>query len=283
MGYEAIVYKVMIASPSDVISERALIRDMLAEWNIVNSESGRKVLLPVGWETHASPAMGDRPQSIINKQVLQGCDLLVGVFWTRLGTPTGEYASGSVEEIEEHIKAGKPVMLYFSDVPIIPSSVDAAQYDELLRFKEACESRGIFETYTSLDDFAKKFYRQLQLKINQDKYFKLEEVTTDVAKLDLVESGRPEIPQLSREAQVLLKEASRDPSGHIVRLVTLGGFFVQTNSRQMTEGRNPQDRAIWEATIEELEDAGLIEDRAGKRQIFLVTRKGYELAELLNP
>jgi hypothetical protein len=32
--------------------------------------------------------MGDEPQKIINKRILKDADLLVGIFWTRLGTPT---------------------------------------------------------------------------------------------------------------------------------------------------------------------------------------------------
>ena len=47
------------------------------------------ILMPVGWDTHASPEMGDRAQAIINKQVLKNADLVVAAFWTRLGSPTG--------------------------------------------------------------------------------------------------------------------------------------------------------------------------------------------------
>ena len=64
-----------------------------------------------------APEMGDEPQTIINKRILEDADFLVGIFWTRLGTPTASYASGAVEEIEEHLAAGKPAMLYFSAAP----------------------------------------------------------------------------------------------------------------------------------------------------------------------
>ncbi len=112
MPYDAKVYQVMIASPNDVDRERQIAAEIVLEWNIANSQRAGVVLLPASWETHAAPRMGDRPQAIINKQVLEASDLLIGVFWTRIGTPTGEAISGTVEEIEDHIKAGKPVMLY---------------------------------------------------------------------------------------------------------------------------------------------------------------------------
>ncbi|MFH4621427.1 hypothetical protein [Vibrio furnissii] len=58
MSFEAKVFNVMIASPGDVSSERAIIRDVIYEWNAVHSETRNIVLLPVGWETHSSPEMG---------------------------------------------------------------------------------------------------------------------------------------------------------------------------------------------------------------------------------
>jgi hypothetical protein len=157
MSYQATVYKVMIASPGDVEAERAVVREILSEWNTVNSDKRQVVLLAIGWETHSAPEMGDRPQAIINKRVLRDCDLLVGVFWTRIGTATGGYPSGTVEEIEEHLKLGKPAMLYFSDAPVAPQTLDPKQYDLLREFKESCKSRGILETYSTLTEFKSKF------------------------------------------------------------------------------------------------------------------------------
>jgi hypothetical protein len=66
MPYQATVLKIMIASPSDVSIERGIIREALYEWNAVNSDMRKIVLLPVAWETHSSPEMGEPPQKIIN-------------------------------------------------------------------------------------------------------------------------------------------------------------------------------------------------------------------------
>lgn len=162
---------VMIASPSDVAAERALIREIVHEWNAVHAFTRRVVLQPVGWETHSTPSMGGHPQHILNEQVLAKCDLLVGVFWTRVGTKTPTHESGSVEEIEKHIAAGKPVMLYFSNSPVHPDSVDNAQYQRLQAFKASCQARGLYASYDGLTEFRDHFYRHLQLKINEDSFF----------------------------------------------------------------------------------------------------------------
>ena len=105
MAYQATVIPVMIASPGDVFEEREIVRDVIHTWNYINSLKTRVVLIPAGWETHSSPELGSRPQELINSRVLKDCDLLIGVFWTRIGSPTGTSESGTVEEIEKHVKA----------------------------------------------------------------------------------------------------------------------------------------------------------------------------------
>src|SRR4051812_19989380 len=120
MAYAATVFNVLIASPGDVQDERDIIREVVYEWNATHSRSRKIVLQPIGWETHSHPEMGDRAQGVLNRQVLEDADLLVAVFWTRIGTATGEAPGGSVEELTRHMDAGKPAMVYFSDTPAPP-------------------------------------------------------------------------------------------------------------------------------------------------------------------
>ena len=83
------LYSVLIASPSDVLNERRIIRQVIHDWNTSAGQTQGINLSPTMWETHATPEMGDRPQAIINKHLVEDCDILVGVFWTRMGSPTG--------------------------------------------------------------------------------------------------------------------------------------------------------------------------------------------------
>ncbi|WP_411360358.1 hypothetical protein [Pseudidiomarina salilacus] len=277
MSYEAKVFNVMIASPGDVASERTIIRDVIYEWNAVHSESRNIVLLPVGWETHSSPEMGDTAQEIINNQVLERCDLLVGVFWTRIGTPTTEYASGTVEEIEEHIKSGKPAMLYFSSQPVALDTVDHEQYSQLKKFKESCQNRSLYESYDSRSSFKDKFYRQLQLKLNQHEMF--QEVSSGFPN-EVVESKTP-LPKLSDESRILLKEASQDRNGTIMHLRHLGGTNIQTNSKNFIESNERREIARWEAAIEELVSKELLIARGYKGEIFEISNLGYQVADMI--
>src|SRR5262245_6595574 len=167
MPYSATVLRVMVASPSDVHQERLAAQTIIHNWNVVHSASRGQVLLPVLWETHTTPALGDRAQALINRQIVTNSDMLIAMFWTRIGTPTGESQSGTVEEIEEHLRAGKPVMLYFSNQPVRPDSIEETQYRALVEFRKSVRERGLTEDYESLDQFREKLTRQLAQTIIQ--------------------------------------------------------------------------------------------------------------------
>jgi hypothetical protein len=171
MSYLANIYNVMLASPSDVNSEKEAAREIIYEWNNINSLTRKIVLLPVSWDYNAVPLMGDRPQEIINKQILKNADLLIGIFWTRIGTPTGKAVSGTVEEIEEHINSGKPAMLYFSNTPVVPTSINREQYEAVTKLKTEYESKGLTCSYNTFDEFKSKFRRHIGMILNNGEHF----------------------------------------------------------------------------------------------------------------
>lgn len=165
MAYDSRVYRILIASPSDVEEEREIAVRVIQEWNDLYSYSRRVVLLPLRWETHTAPEYGTRPQEVINRAIVDQCDLLVGIFWTRIGSPTGVAESGTLEEIERVGNAEKPVMLYFSRVEIDPDRIDLAQIEKLKRFKENTYPKGLIENYKTIIEFRDKFAKQLELKV----------------------------------------------------------------------------------------------------------------------
>lgn len=279
MSYTTTTFNVMIASPGDVASERAIVRDVVYEWNAVHSTSRKLVLLPIGWETHSSPEMGAPAQSIINKQVLARCDLLVGVFWTRIGTPTERHLSGTVEEIEEHIAAGKPAMLYFSSQPVALDTVDVDQIKRLSKFRKSCRSRGFYESYESHGDFKDKFYRHLQLKVNDPPLFRLGGIAPQ-SESALADSATP-LPQLSPEARVLLKEASQDSAGTIIHMRYLDGAAIQTNGKNLVPSNERREVAKWEEALKQLNSSGLVVARGPKGEVFEITNLGYQIADMI--
>jgi hypothetical protein len=278
LSYQATTFNVMIASPGDVASERAIVRDVIYEWNAVHSASRRLVLLPIGWESHSSPEMGEPAQAIINKQVLSKCDLLVGVFWTRIGTPTDGHLSGTVEEIDKHLGAEKPAMLYFSSQPVALDTVDIDQVQRLKKFKDSCQSRGLYQSYDSHSDFKDKFYRHLQLKVNEHPLFRTQ--VDDELSNEIVGS-RTQLPSLSAEARILLKEASQDAGGTIIHARYINGTAIQTNGKNLISLDERREVAKWEDALEQLQSAGLVIARGQKGEVFEITNLGYQVADMI--
>jgi hypothetical protein len=165
MAYDARVYRILIASPSDVEDEREMAARVIQDWNDLNSYNRNITLLPLRWETHAAPEYPTRPQEVINRAIVDECDLLVGIFWTRIGSPTGVADSGTIEEIQRVGRAGKPIMLYFSRVEIDPENIDTEQFEKLKAFKKTTFPQGLVEGYKKLMEFRDKFSRQLEIKV----------------------------------------------------------------------------------------------------------------------
>jgi len=273
MPFSAIVLRVMIASPGDVQKERAVVREVVSEWNSTNGAHRNLMLLATGWETDVAPEMGDAPQSIIDRRILKDADLVVGMFWTRLGTPTASYASGAVEEIEEHLKAGKPAMLYFSSAPAPLDSVDPAQYQALKAFKDSCKTRGLFQTYADVDDFRRKLSNDLQLTMNSDPFASVGGTTQSATTSNVTRAP------LSPDALVLLSAASADGSGVILFERFGGGAEISSNDKVLNEDSSPRTLARWEGAIEELEKGGLLRATSAAREVFELTRDGFAAAD----
>ena len=274
MSYPATVYKIMIASPSDVPNPRRQPIDAVHEWNAVHSQNRGIVLLPVSWETHASPEMGERPQGVLNRQLLADADFLVAIFWTRLGTPTGEHESGTVEEIREHLEAGKPAMVYFSSEPVVPESIDQDQYQRLRDFKSWCETQGLVQTFASLGEFRSLSSRQLMQSVLR--HTDAEEQSTHESMG--VSTAQP-FPALSEAARDLLSEAAKDQRGTLTHVGTLSGCEIGTNGRSFVTRGDARSEAQWRGAVAELEAHGLIKARSYKREVFQVTDLGYRVAD----
>lgn len=141
MSYNATVYRVLIASPSDVQKERNTVEAAIHAWNTQHSMDRSVVFLPVRWED-APPRQGASGQDIINEDLVATCDAMVGVFWTKVGRPTGSgERSGTVEEIWQFGSDGRPCGLFFRKGQM-PMSHDPEQYRRLLEFEGEVHSSG---------------------------------------------------------------------------------------------------------------------------------------------
>ncbi|GAB3368275.1 MULTISPECIES: hypothetical protein [Giesbergeria] len=278
--YPANVFKIFLASPSDVPKERQIAREVIQKWNDLYSENTGIILQAIGWETHSYPSMGDRAQGIINKQILKDADFLVGIFWTRIGTSTGKHESGTLEEIREHINAGKPAMICFSDQPVQMGSVDQEQYNKLVEFKQECYEKGLVSSYDSFEVFKSILSDALVRRAQSGEPFVGSE-KIEGGKITPTDFGvgMPKIITLSPDAKDLLLEASNDVSGNIMKLAFIGGLTLQANGRHFLTDRSPREKARWEAALNQLIEENLAEEVGHKGEIFRVTHYGYQIAD----
>jgi hypothetical protein len=169
MTFSATVLRVLIASPGDLGEERETATAAINAWNAQHALAEGVVLLPVRWETHARPQTGIRPQEAINIQLVHSADILIGMFWTRLGTSTGVAESGTVEEIDQFVEQSKPAMLYFSNRPVDPSRIDLKQHRKLKAFKGNTYKIALVGLFSSLEGLRETLIRDLTTEVRNMK------------------------------------------------------------------------------------------------------------------
>ncbi|KSU55457.1 hypothetical protein [Microbacterium enclense] len=161
MAFTATVLSVMIASPSDTADARDSVEKALQSWNDTNSRNRGVVLLPWRWETNAVPVLGGPPQALINSQGLDSADIVFALFGSRLGSPTTESVSGTVEEIEGATSRDVPVHLYFSTAPL-PHDVEVRQIEGLRDFKAEIQARGLYGEYANPTELTVKVWQSVE-------------------------------------------------------------------------------------------------------------------------
>jgi hypothetical protein len=130
----------------------------------------KAVFLPVLLETQMVQEMNDRPLALLKNQIIKDCDILIGIFWTRIGTDAALAESITIKVIKDFLKSGKVVMIYLSSAPAVPGSVDLKQYGILMKFMDEFLKQGLVINYDSIGDFREKLSTQIisnMLKIDK--------------------------------------------------------------------------------------------------------------------
>lgn len=274
--YNAKVLPILIASPGDVAKERDIVRDVIYEINYTDAFRSNLVLMPIGWETHSSPELGLAPQDQINERLVDRCYILVGIFWTKIGSPTANEVSGSVEEIKRHHSAGKPALLYFSERPVAPEMLDGDQFKRLKEFREWCQPKGLYQPFSSEDDLRQKLQRQLRITIGENSYL-IEEMSRFDAIQQEQEAGLKSVSFPKIAIDMLAGAAAKD--GIISVSDFIGGSEISAGDFVLrTKGTGRED-AEARSAIQKLDEYGLIEERSFGSGIYFVTAEGFDALE----
>lgn len=163
MSQKVTLYNLLISCPGDVKEEVALIETAVDEFNELYAEPLGITIKTRHWSKSSYAQSGGKPQALLNEQFVNKCDAAVAIFWTRFGSPTDEYGSGTEEEIEIMLQSGKQVFMYFSDKAIPPSKMNDEGYEKVQAFRDKYKDRGIYFTYSSDEEFKKLFFAHLSM------------------------------------------------------------------------------------------------------------------------
>lgn len=153
-------YNLLISCPGDITDEIGIVEDVVEKFNQQFTNSLGISIQTRHWSKNSYPQSGGKPQELLNEQFVKDCDAAVAIFWTRFGTPTDEFKSGSEEEIQIMLDSGKQVFLYLCEKPIKPG-YDSEQYKLVETYKEKYKDKGIYWTYDSNETFKELFYAHL--------------------------------------------------------------------------------------------------------------------------
>ncbi len=158
--------KLVLCGPNDVAKEIGIAKDVVENWNQLNAEARGIWVKHHHWLTDVYPDLADRSQDVPNRQIVDPAKILVAIFWSRFGTPTGIADSGTQEEILRAANQKKKVMVYFSDLEPKPPDADAHQIESLWQFRQTLRARGIARNFNSRAEFRKLFEDHLVLVLN---------------------------------------------------------------------------------------------------------------------
>lgn len=139
--------KVLISAPSDQNKQVQKTQQSLEALNKILSPHGH-ALRVTHWQTNISTGQGERAQDVINAQI-NDCDVLVAILGDRIGTPTGEFVSGTVEEVEQFLSRRKDrevrfdVHVFFNRSKIDPYNIDADQLRKVQEFRRSLNMKGV--------------------------------------------------------------------------------------------------------------------------------------------
>lgn len=155
---------VFISSPGNLSNEREIIENELKKMTHMGVEFN-----PIRWEKDLPTTSSHTPQELINTELLNKADILIGIFSTRFGSKTEHADSGTVEEIETFIAQNKPVILYFYSATVITTELTKDDMENLMKiqeFKKKYEKKNIYHIINNVDELKDAISRDIQYNLN---------------------------------------------------------------------------------------------------------------------
>ena len=157
--------RVVICSPSDVQEERNLVEQVCRDLNRTTAKDRNLRLDTWRWETDSYPGFHvEGGQGLIDDLMqIEDADLVIGIFWTRFGTPTSDGRTGTEHELDRAIAAWEkqqrpmPMLFFRTEPPQLRGVKARAQWAEVAAYQEKIGGRkGLYLEYEKPPDFERK-------------------------------------------------------------------------------------------------------------------------------
>jgi hypothetical protein len=254
-------HSVKIASPGDSAMELIIAREVICEWNAHHALERKQILLPLcdGGIPASSPA-----------------DLLVAFFSASQETLDEQAVHETGGEIERHLQAGRPALIYFSGARADFAAASEAQKKGWNDLRKRYESRAAIDSYGDEKEFRAKFSRQIDTTIGSHIHFKDDAPIPVSVTPPVAAAVPPPERELTAFARTLLIEACEDFEAYIGRVKVGNTLKIQANGKQLVEPGKPDLIAIWDAAFEELLTGGYIRDAGCNGQLYQISPKGFD-------
>ena len=185
--------KVFLSYSREIIDSNIIevITESIENANIFVRDYGFKFDI-MHWQKNVYLGRGKpRVQDKINNKLLSICDIYLGVFWTRFGSPPGltpegmSYSSGTEEEFYEIKKLqDKKIWVFFCNIPKRPSEIDPEQLLKMKNFRKNLEEEQIwYKEFQNKGELKNVLLENLKEYINEKNQIKVKEKKGDFEKM----------------------------------------------------------------------------------------------------
>ncbi|WP_459555531.1 hypothetical protein [Lacunimicrobium album] len=245
------IMRIFVASPADVAKERACAKKVVSEFNDTWSNSLKITFQTIQWETHTHPDIGEYAQAVINDQINDSYEIFIGIFWSRIGTPTPSFRSGTVEEFHRALKRYQRgdllhISCYFKTRPISPDKVVPDQIKAIQSFQEELQQSNVFYwQFKSLNDFERDLRSHLsQMAIAHSELIAHPSLLSSDSAETLTDGNLEvtwnELLEINNDSTIIVVE-SLTRITKAANDVTLSLFEVNSEISQLDQIKDPQN------------------------------------------
>ncbi len=174
--------KIFIAHPEDIVDELSSIQLITDEINKTSGKQNSYHLDLLNWKTDTYTQVGTDAEEVILNQLEGEYDILVGLLWRIIGTPTKRDKSGTIEEINRSVSnKEKERLIYFKTTP--PDNLNKIDIDQLSKinsFKKELSLKGVlYKEFNTITSFESQFRINLSNMI-VDQFINIEKESTEI-------------------------------------------------------------------------------------------------------